>query len=255
MNNNKNKLSPVSIDDEKNSKEINKVDDVENDLVYEKEDLKDNNIDTNINYHTSSDIENELNYDDSEFFKINDKNILIIDDYKNNNEINMDDIIVTDYEINNLKDNDEENNNFQNINYYDNEIDYDTYMYLNIRKFQNNYLMENINYKIRLDNIIQFSNIEYKETNDCINKRYDYIIIHINNMVGLHIQYKYFYKTIINFVVGLYFDKIVNEYLNEDDYKNTVHIFLKKYSHYYQYNCINIIKDKHKWWKFWKCCF
>ena len=74
-------------------------------------------------------------------------------------------------------------------------------------------------------------------------------------MVGLHIQYKYFYKTIINFVVGLYFDKIVNEYLNEDDYKNTVHIFLKKYSHYYQYNCINIIKDKHKWWKFWKCCF
>ena len=264
---------------EKNSIDTNKSDD-ENDLIYDNNNelSKKNSIDTNnsddinIDFNTSSDNDNDLTYNNKnelnncEILELSDKNVLIHDNgdntfYKEN--IYMDDIIVTDYEINNLKNtNDDFNiNSSNNINYYDinnNVIDYDKYMYLNIKKFLNNQIMDNLYYKIELDNLDKFSYIEAQETRLCIKNRYDYIIIYINNSVSLHIQYTYLYNTIIQFFVSLYFDDFEYEKVDleeEEDYKYTVHLFLKKYSNYYQYNSVNIIRDKYKWWQFWKWCF
>ena len=229
-------------------------------------DLDSNDSEENNSFNTSDD-EINIKSSESEILVLSDKNVLIYDDndnlhYKKN--IFIEDIILTDYEIDNLKNNDLENNtniniensnnNFEN-NTYKNIINYNKYLYVNVKKYLNNNIVDDKIYKLDLNNLDKFYFIEQFETKLCIKNRYDYIIFCINNFVGLHIQFKYFYNSFIQFIVGLYFDDINYYFIDENDIKNTIHLFLKKYSHYYQYNSVNIIRDKYKWWQFWKCCF
>ena len=227
-------------------------------------DLDSNDSEENNSINTSDD---EINIKISENKSIDEENLINInnnidDDLQYKKSIFIEDIILTDYEIDNLKNNDLENNtniniensnnNFEN-NTNRNIIDYN--IYVNVKKYLNNNIVDDKICKLDLNYLDKYYFIEQFETNLCIKNRYDYIIFHINNFVGLHIQFKYFYNTFIQFKVGLYFDDINYEYIDENDVKNTIHLFLKKYSHYYKFNSINIIKDKCKWWQFWKCCF
>lgn len=189
----------------------------------------------------SSDEDNSVNYED------------INNNYLKENVI-MNEIILTDYESQNLKDEFlDEGKSLKVLNELKNNIiDVDNKLYIEVKKFLNNILVDILYYKIDYEDLNEFLEIEYKNTKDCINNKYDYIIFSVNNLFSMHIQYTYLYNTIIRFRVNILFPYVDFKKINEKIFRKHVHKFLTEYSNYYQY--ADKIYKKKKWWHFWKLC-